>query len=414
MPPEMRHVIQQQHFLQSKKRFNIAPCGRRSGKSMTSKVRGFRRALTIPYADGRVVFAAPTHRQAKRVFWRDVKRMFKPFTLGKPMEGELSLTLCNGVIVEVIGLDVPERIEGAPLDHINLDEYANMKAKVWTDHIAPMLSERNGTADLTGTPDGRNHYYYKYLDAIGDDDWGAFTWTSEQVLPQAEVERLKRDLDPQTYAQECEASFLNFEGQAYYSFNIDDHVKPTEYNPSQPLILCIDFNAKPGNCSILQEHPIHGTQVLDEVFLQRYSNTKEVIEHFLESWGKHPTELHLYGDPAGNQRKSSNVAGTDWQIVEDTLATVFFSRAKNFVPRSAPGVRDSVNCTNSRIASGSFRVDPKCKWMIRDLEGSERDSRGDLLKTQGELLTHLTDGLRYYIAETFPIQGYIGSSVSIM
>jgi hypothetical protein len=177
----------------------------------------------------------------------------------------------------------------------------------------------------------------------------------------------------------------------------------------------MDFNAKPGNCSTIQEDAQYGTQVLDEVFLKRYSDTEEVSKEFLKKWGKHPSDVMLYGDPSGNQHRSSSLKNnTDWKIVRNTLKPVFGDRLKSRVPKSPPSVRDSINSVNGRISSGRFRVDPKCKWMIRDLEGTERDESGDIVKKQGDLLTHLTDGIRYYIHKRYPVAGVCGKTVSLM
>jgi len=410
----LKFVAQQKAFLKSGQRMNVAAAGRRSGKTMTGKLRGRKRALTIPYENGRVIFAAPTHKQARRVFWKDVRRMFKPFTVGKPKDGDMSLMLVNGVEVEVMGLDVPERAEGAPLDHIQLDEYANMRPEVWTDHIRPMLAERNGTADLTGTPEGRNHYYELFIEALKDEHWGAFTWTSEEILPPDEIERLKKDLDELTYQQEICASFVNFEGRAYYSFDIEKHVKVTEYDPRAPIALCMDFNAKPGTSSVIQEHPVLGTMIIAEIFINRYSNTPEVCKYFLEKFRNHKGDVLLFGDPAGNQRKSSNVRGTDWDLVRQELQPVFGSRLKWRVDKSPPSIRGSVNAVNARLSQGKMCVHPACEWMIKDLDGTERDETGDIVKKQGDLLTHLTDGVRYYIARTWPIVRVTSNQTSIM
>ena len=414
VPKALKPVRAQREFMRSKKRFNCGFAGRRSGKTMTGKCRGFRRAFNIPYSDGRIIFAGPTHGQAKKIFWKPLKKAFKPFILGRPLESELSFQLCNGVTVEVMGLDKPERAEGAPLDHIQIDEYANCRPEAWTENIRPMLAERNGTADFTGTPEGRNHAYDLWTEALADDEWGAFTWTSEEVLPPAEIERLKRDLDPLTYQQEVLASFVNFEGRAYYAFDINTHVRPCEYDADQPIAVCMDFNAKPGNCSVIQEHPVYGTQVLFEVFINRYSNTIEVCQALLAQIKDHRGDVRLYGDPAGNQKKSSGVMGTDWDLVRQVLQPVFGARLKWRVPRGAPNVRDSINATNGRISSGAFRVSPSCTWVIRDLEGTERDETGDIVKKQGDLLTHLTDGIRYYMAAAHPVVGVIGNTTAIM
>lgn len=411
LPAKLKPVEQQRQFLKSERRFNVAPAGRRAGKTMTGKLRGRKRALEITHEGGRVVFAAPTHRQAKRVFWRDVKKMFKGFTIGRPSESDLQLTLVTGTVVEVAGLDVPERIEGPPLDHIHLDEYANMKPSVWTEHIRPMLAETDrplGTADFTGTPEGRNHYYELFLTAQEDEEWGAFTWTSEEVLDEKEVERLKIDLDELTYNQEVRASFVNFEGRAYYAFDRSKHVAKLDYSPHWPLCLCMDFNAKPGTCSTVQE--VNGVvQVIHEVYINRYSNTPEVVRKWLDKFRKHSAELYLYGDPAGNQNKSSNVMGTDWDLVVSELRPHFGDRIVIRVPDAPPSVRDSVNAVNAKLSSGELLVNRSCSQMIRGLDGVERDEAGALVKPKHDMISHLPDGLRYYIAEEHPVDVAFGS-----
>lgn len=64
---------------------------------------------------GQYFAAAPTHAQAKKIFWDDLKA----FTLSclhprKPSESDLIIYLPNGSEIHVLGLDKPQRIEGIP------------------------------------------------------------------------------------------------------------------------------------------------------------------------------------------------------------------------------------------------------------------------------------------------------------
>ena len=47
------------------------------------------------------------------------------------------ISLKNGAQIWVVGLDRPERIEGSPWDGGVLDEYGNMRANAWPEHIRP-------------------------------------------------------------------------------------------------------------------------------------------------------------------------------------------------------------------------------------------------------------------------------------
>lgn len=414
LPPKLKVVQPQSDFFQSTKRFNIVPAGRRSGKTMTGKMRAFVRAFEIEHPNGRVVFAAPTHNQAKMIFWPDIKRAFRDFTVGKPRESELAITLFNGIKVQCTGLDKPARIEGAPLDHILMDEYADMRPEVWSEHIRPMLAERNGTADFTGTPGGRNHFYDLWCAAQVNEQWGAFTWTSESVLPLAEIEELRQQLDPKTYDQEIRASFVNFAGRAYYAWDSEKHLIDAKPDYEAVVAVCLDFNVEPGVALLVQEFPNLGTVVVDEVYIPKDSNTPLVCSKLIDKLQPYKNEVHVYGDATGGNKGTAKIMGSDWDLVRNTLRPILKDRIQWRVPRHNPPVRDSVNAVNGRASAGMLLVSRSCRWTIRDLEGTERNSEGNIVKIAGDVLTHLSDALRYYVAYNFPVQSVIGRVESIM
>jgi len=80
------------------------------------------------------------------------------------------------------------------------------------------------------------------------------------------------------------------------------------------------------------------------------------------------------------------------------------------VPRSNPKERSRVNAVNTRLSDGdgrkSMMVNPAaCPHLVRDLEGVRvlEGGSGEIDKRSDPNLTHLSDGLGYYIAEVFPI-----------
>src|SRR5690606_27340915 len=133
---------------------------------------------------------------------------------------DLSIRFYNGAEVQVGGMEKPERWEGRPIDGAMLDEYANMKPDAWGKHIRPGLSTkgREGWAWLIGVPEGRNHYWELYKRAKDGDDptWSAHHWPSKLIVSPEEIEAARRELDPLTFEQEYEGSFVNFAGRAYY------------------------------------------------------------------------------------------------------------------------------------------------------------------------------------------------------
>jgi len=412
----------------SNKRFDVVPAGRRSGKTEIAKRKGEMRALKYTAAsDGWIVFSAPTHAQAKRIFWKDLKSM-TPAALQRrqPSESELTIFLVNGVDMTVLGMDKPERIEGRPLDGIVLDEYGNMKASVWEENVRPALSTlgRPGWAIFTGVPEGRNHYYNLAIKAQSEDreNWGYHHWISADILDPKEIAEAKRDMDELTYLQEYEASFINFSGRAYYAFERSTHCGRTTYDQDRPLVFCFDFNISPAICVIVQESvALDLTMVIGEVHIPRNGNTEAVCRRLIQDWGNHRGTVLCYGDATGGAGGSAKVRGSDWDIIQEELRVVFRDRLRMRVPRGNPPERVRVNAMNSRLknVAGDIRLmidEPKAPFLVNDLEGVTllQGGSGEIDKKRDETITHLSDALGYYIQkEHAPLSKTTTTSVSI-
>lgn len=435
------HPIQQS-FLHSTARFIVVPAGRRSGKTEIAKRKIIIRALRsgADFAPN-FFFGAPTRDQAKRIFWKDLKAMIPPWLMKrKPSETELSIELINGATLWVVGMDKPERIEGTPWDGGVLDEYANMKEHAWAENVRPALEDRQGFCIFTGVPEGRNHYYRLYKNAQIREGWEAYTWKSSMILPPAVIEAARLDLDPLSFEQEYEASFVNFQGRAYYPFEESVHCGNLRdrYNPNGDLALCLDFNVNPGTAVIAQEMdlplrasglapiriggaellgnllaaPTSGTGVIGEVHIPNNSNTPAVMRKFIEDWGNHNGRIFVYGDATGGARRTSAVAGSDWDLVKNALYGHFGTDRIFFrVPPSNPSERSRINAVNTRLKSGEdnvhLMIDPvAAPKTVEDFEGVRllEGGSGEIDKKHDPKLTHLTDGLGYYIVKEYPVR----------
>jgi hypothetical protein len=416
------HPIQEARW-QSSARFIVNPAGRRSGKTEFAKRKIIFRALMgTEFPRPRFFAGAPTRDQAKRIYWEDLKAMVPREFIKSVSESELVLRLVNMAEIHVIGLDKPERIEGSPWDGGVLDEFANMKANAWMANVRPALSDRQGWCDFVGVPEGRNHFYelYKSAQERKSDEWATFHWVSADILPESEVESARADLDPLTFQQEYEASFINFMGQAYYCFNERDHLHETHYNPAGDLAFCFDFNVSPGVAVVLQEQSLPasggrkaftGTCVLDEVYIPRNSNTVAVCNSLINKWaGVHNGPTYIYGDATGGSRGTAQTEGSDWEIVEQTLRPKFDIRMR--VPSFNPTERSRVNSLNSRCKSTAseirLRVNPQtAPYLTRDLEGVRllEGGSGELDKRSDPELSHISDALGYYVVAEYPIAG---------
>lgn len=431
----LRHHPVHAEMWQSKARFNVVHAGRRSGKTeIIGKRKTVLRALKGgKYPDTRIFLGAPTRDQARRIFWSDIKLMVpKRFMARPPSESHLSIHLINGSELHVLGMDKPERIEGPPWDHGVLDEYGNMKPQTWPEHVRPALSDRQGSCDFIGVPEGRNHYYDLDKSAKADRSgaWASWHWKSSDILLPEEIEQAKRDLDELTYMQEYEGSFISFSGMTYYNFREGRNCQKgwaDYYDKTKPLVFAFDFNESPGVCAVMQEFqrfvpmqiPIIGkttTAVIGEVHIPQNSNTIRVCDKLVKDWRGHRGEIYCYGDATGGAGGSAKVKGSDWDLVKQVLYPVFRQRLHFRVDAANPRERARVNAMNSRLfnmlGEVYLVVDPTAAPnVVKDFEGVRviQGGTGEIDKKRDPALSHLTDGVGYYINKEFPVIRYIES-----
>lgn len=387
---------------------------------------------------GRFIASAPTNDQAIAIWWEDLKRLAPEWSLARPpRESDHTLLFKNGARIIVVGLDKPQRIEGSPIDGIMVDEFADVKPDGWKLNIRPALDtiDRPGWAWLMGVPEGLGYYSEIYYAACRgeSEDTEAFHWRSEDILPPEVIAQAKKALDELSYEQEYGASFVNFSGRAYYKFATEKGSVSIDYQPGLPLVTCWDFNNAPGTMSVWQEVPstrLPATRTwqgtvsccIGEVNIPQGSNSEIVATRFVNDWARtHTTgEVHLYGDPSGGNKTSSSTTGSDWDIITRVVKNGFGAgRVLNCVARVHPGVRSSINDTNSKCenAAGEIGVvvDPlRAKNMLADFENTTTIKGGsgelDKLKDKGKW-THYTDGFRYYVAEKFPTRKHLAEVI---
>jgi hypothetical protein len=429
--PLMYHP-EQQRLWDSRARFRVTTAGRRSGKTELCKRRIALRAMTEHDVDGARFFAtAPTLAQAKEIFWRDLQALVPERFVRKTMHTELSIELVNGARIMVAGLDRPQRIEGGTaLKYIVVDEIANCPQRAWEEHIRPCLSERGceGDADLIGVPEGKNFLYDLHLDGLArknDGEWDAFTWKSADILAPEEIAAVKGGMDARTYRQEYEGSFESFEGRAYYAFGTENH-RELEYDPALDLVFCFDFNVSPGVAAVVQEQELEGvpgksTCVIGEAWVDKHSNTPMICKLLARDWAKrHKGVVVCRGDSSGGARSTSQVRGSDWDIIREHMRKAFPGtievagrerrRASIDVPRKNPPVRSRLNAVNARISDADdarrLFVDPrKAPHVVRDLDSVEADAVGDIVKEKNSPLTHISDALGYHVWRKHPTSG---------
>lgn len=288
-------------------RFRVICAGRRSGKSTLAQY------IILDWARknvGEYWIVNPTYKQGRSIHWNELKKLVPKKWIAKIVnsKGDEAITLKNGSIIELKGAENPDSLRGAGANFKGMivDEIASIRNWDWlwgevlegviTDHEAPVI--------FISTPKGYNHFYDLYERGQSDNEhyksW-RFTSYDNPFIPKEEVDRKKKELTEDTFAQEWLADFRKYTGLVYKGFEKDIHViEPFEIphewqvyrgidfgstNPTAVLWIAVDNDS---NFFITHEHYETG-ETID--YHAGRINSNELSGRVLQT----------YGDPSGAQ-----------------------------------------------------------------------------------------------------------------
>lgn len=199
-------------------------------------------------------------------------------------------------------------------------------------------------------------------------------------------------------------------GRVYKKFTVVRNVdKAVELRHDLPLDMAWDFNLNPGMHVIVGQydpradlftavHELHGPRWDVE-------QTMEAFERLMEQLGGPAgREIHVYGDVSGNTPSMVSSESCYQRIFMHLQRKKWVFRRR--VPRSAPGIRDSVDAFNEALydidGRVRYRVNPRCTRLIDDLSNLVTDDKGMIDKTD-QTLSHASDAERYRVALVRPL-----------
>ncbi|NWA32701.1 hypothetical protein HX817_14215 [Pseudomonas sp. C6002] len=393
-------------------RFPLVPAGRRSGK--TERFKRFLVKQASAY-NGMYFAAAPTHAQAKKIFWDDLKA----FTLScmhsrRPSESDLIIYLDNGSEIHVIGLDKPQRIEGIPWTGGGIDEFADIKPDAWEANILPALNTVNPTMPdyrawcwLLGVPDGLNHYYDLCMQAESGNDpnFRVFHWKSAEILPADVMDAMKRAMSAKQFKQEFEASFETASGRIYEDYS-KANITDAAIEPHEQLMWMHDQNFTPLSSAIgVRRNEGKDLYLLDEIVLisaVSKQSAAEFVDKFKDHKNKH---VLIYGDPAGKAGEKHGHA-SDYTDIEGVLKANGWTYTRKVKP-AHPSIKDRQNAVRAKIltASGetSLFINPvTAPWCHKGLSTVQLQAGSTFQEDQKNDYQHITTAIGYCIDVEWP------------
>jgi len=216
-------------------RFRVVACGRRFGKTALAKL-----DVMITANDGGAAWwVLPTLPMAQAV-WDDLTAL-----VGQDAQIDRSnkqILFPNGGVIAIKSAYEPDRLRGAGLDSVVIDEAAYCDEAVWAA-LRPSLSDRQGRALLLSTPRGRNWFwrlYQKGADPL-EPDWVAWRMPTEAnpFIPLAEIQTARQDLPMRQFSQEYRAAFLEDYGSVFR--NVRACLRPPAKKLNEPICFGVDW-----------------------------------------------------------------------------------------------------------------------------------------------------------------------------
>lgn len=207
-----------------RRRFRVLCCGRRWGKT-TLAIDQIKGRAAIP--NSRIAYIAPTYQQARDIAWDQLKTDCRE--VAKTInESRLEIKLVNGSWIALRGWESIETLRGQKFDLIVLDEVAMMRDfwSKWQEIIRPTLTDNRGEGIFISTPKGFNHFYDLFNLQEKDSDFKSFHFTTfdNPYIPKDEIEKAKKELTEDRFAQEYLADFRKTEGLVYKEFDRSRHL----------------------------------------------------------------------------------------------------------------------------------------------------------------------------------------------
>lgn len=283
-------------------RFRVVNCGRRMGKTTLAVWEMFAKALYKK--DRNICYIAPTYQQARDIAWQELKKICQP-AVHKINESRLEViidTLDGGTSAIILrGWENIETLRGQRFDFIVVDEIASMRnwETNWQEVIRPTLTDVRGEALFISTPKGFNHFYELYRQEHKDKDYKSFHFTAfdNPHIPKDEIDKAKKELTEDRFAQEYLADFRKTEGLVYKEFDREKHLYTDKIINTVDTLVGIDWGWNNPACILRIKKDSDGVFYVTDEWYKREKTTEEIIE-----WAKSFRGNKYYCDPAEPDR----------------------------------------------------------------------------------------------------------------
>lgn len=351
-----------------KERWSCIVAHRRAGKTVACVNELITRALATKKQHARYAYIAPYYSQAKSIAW-DYLKQYSNEVRTKVNESELQVEIYTGSKIRLYGADNPDSLRGNYFDGVILDEYADMRPRVWGEIIRPALADRKGWAAFIGTPKGHNAFYEIYKTSREAKEWFSMMLKASRskLLSLEEIADMMSTMTDDQIAQELECSFSAAIAGAYYGKEMREaeeqkRFKPLEADTFAPVNTAWDLGWS-------DDTSIWWYQVLGEDIrvLDFFSASGLAMEDYMkvvESKG------YKYGKHWLPHDARAKTLASGGKSIEEMMRARFGSGSVRIVPNLT--VQDGIQAARAMLPKCTFDSE-KCKEGIEALKQYQRE-----------------------------------------
>lgn len=392
----------QEHIIQTAKRFNVLKCGRRFGKTSLAE-----ELIIEPALDGfPVAYYCPTYKDLND-FWMLVVSIVKD-AISYKNEQLKQIRLVTGGIIDMWSLEEPDSGRGRKYKRVVIDECEKAKKLeiAWQGTIRATLTDYKGDCWFLSTPKFGDTFFkqiYKYKD---DEDksheWQSWVFSTydNPHMDSAEIDAAKATLADIYFRCEYLAEDVVIGDMLWaFAFDSNKHVGKVEYSPDNWTFLSFDFNKNPICCSVAQFYG--GVLRFVRTIKLANSDIYKLCDHIRTFYPN--ATFFVTGDATG--QSSSALVQDNINYYTVIKAKLNLSNAQLKVPTINPGLADNQVLYNSVLANYPVIMDKdNCKDLIYDHQNVKMLPSGQILKADRNDPKQQSDALdtaRYLVNHLF-------------
>jgi len=411
--------IPRKHFVpvhNSLKRWLYIVAHRRAGKSVAITNHLIRGLLRNTRRDPppRAAYVGPSFTQAKDTIWTYLKHYAGGIPDVNFSESELTARFPTGALFSLYGgAAAYERMRGLYFDIAAMDEFALLNPNAFESVIRPCLADYRGSAIISGTSAGADHFYKmkKYAEQNAE-DWDVFdikVYDTDALHPD-EIEETRLQMSPSAFAREFLNSFEAPVEGAYYEdqmlFLDKNHriVGHIPWDPRFPVITCWDIGITDQTAIWWLQHAGREIHVLEY-----YENKGKALDHYTKEVNAKPYQYAAHILPHDAKARELGTGMTREEILNNLLETKVFICPPHTVSDGIEAVRALL---------------PMCWFDKKQTEEGVAALRGyqarhsavndTNIKPVHNWASHGADALRYGAVALEQVSGWSGWSTSII